>query len=132
MNIPKPLLTMIDTILVMLRTEIKGRPARRATTATEVVALESKTKEIVTREIFRWNPKGDRFRKVHPSYVLERNMEKFNLTEEEIERELKQRKVVLEWMVENKIRHYIEVSKVIREYYRDPERVYRRARMNLK
>lgn len=132
MNIPKPLLTMIDTILVMLRTEIKGRPARRATTATEVVALESKTKEIVTREIFRWNPKGDRFRKVHPSHVLERDMEKFNLTEEEIERELKQRKVVLEWMVENKIRHYIEVSKVIREYYRDPERVYRRARMNLK
>jgi len=132
MNIPKPLLTMIDTILVMLRTEIKGRPARRATTATEVVTLESKTKEIATREIFRWNPKGDRFRKVHPSYVLERNMEKFNLTEEEIERELKQRKVVLEWMVENKIRHYIEVSKVIREYYRDPERVYRRARMNLK
>lgn len=132
MNIPKPLLTMIDTILVMLRTEIKGRPARRATTATEVVALEPKTKEIVTREIFRWNPKGDRFRKVHLSYVLERNMEKFSLTEEEIERELKQRKVVLEWMVENKIRHYIEVSKVIREYYRDPERVYRRARMDLK
>jgi flagellar protein FlaI len=132
MNIPKSLLAMIDTVLVMLRTEIKGKPARRATTATEVVALEPKTREIITREVFRWNAKKDTFRKVNPSHVLERNMEKFNLDEEEIKRELQQRKIVLEWMVKNNIRHYTEVAKVIREYYADPERVYRRARMNLK
>ena len=132
MNIPKPLLTMIDTILVMLRTEIKGKPARRTITATEVVALESETKEIQTQEIFQWNHRNDDFVKINPSHVLARNMEKLNLTEKAIEQELRRRKIVLEWMVKNNIRHYTEVSKVIREYYADPERVYRKARMNFK
>lgn len=132
MNIPRPLLTMIDVILIMLRTEIKGQPARRAITATEVLTLDPKTKEILTREVFRWKPRKDEFKKLNPSYVLQRNMEKLNLTEDELKKELRKRRIVLEWMVKSNIRHYTEVAKVIREYYADPERVYRKAWMNLK
>jgi len=132
MNIPKPLLTMIDTILVMLRTEIKGKPARRVTTATEVIALEPETREIQTKEVFQWNYRNDNFVMINPSHVLKKNMEKLNLTKKEVEQELQRRKIVLEWMVKNNIRHYTEVSKIIREYYADPERVYRKAWMNLK
>jgi len=59
-------------------------------------------------------------------------MEKLNLTEDELKKELRKRRIVLEWMVKNNIRHYTEVAKVIREYYADPERVYKKAWMNLK
>jgi flagellar protein FlaI len=43
MNIPKSLLTMIDVIMVQLRTEIKGKPSRRTFTVTEITDLDSRT-----------------------------------------------------------------------------------------
>jgi len=38
---------------------------------------------------------------------------------------------VLEWMVKNKIRRYTDVAGLIREYYADPTRVYRKARVGV-
>jgi hypothetical protein len=39
--------------------------------------------------------------------------------------------MVLEWMVKNKIRNYTDVAGIIREYYADPTRVYRKARVGV-
>ncbi|MCK4424301.1 type II/IV secretion system ATPase subunit [Candidatus Bathyarchaeota archaeon] len=132
MNIPKPLLSMIDVIMVMVRTEVEGKPARRAFTTSEVVELDPKTKQLKTNEIFRWNPKVDRFSFSGYSQILERNVRKLNIDEEEIRRELHRRKTILEWMVHKGIRRYTNVANVIREYYANPKRVYQKARVGLK
>lgn len=132
MNIPKPLLSMIDVIMVMVRTEVEGKPARRAFTTSEVVELDPKTKQLKTNEIFRWNPKVDRFSFSGYSQILERNVWKLNIDEEEIRRELHRRKTILEWMVHKGIRRYTNVANVIREYYANPKRVYQKARVGLK
>jgi len=79
--------------------------------------------------VYRWDSKSDAFLYSGRSYVLERNMKKMGLTEDEIRAELHRRKTVLEWMVTNNIRKYTDVASVIREYYADPDRVYRRARV---
>jgi len=129
MNIPRPLLTMIDAVMVQLRTEVGGKPARRALTVTEIVALNPKTKELSTNELYCWNAKRDAFSHSGRSYVLERNMKKMGLREEEVQEELHRRKTVLEWMVKKNIRRYTDVAAVIREYYADPSRVYRKARL---
>jgi len=132
MNIPKPLLAMIDTVVVQLRTEIDGKPARRVLTVSEMVGLEPKTKDLLTNDLYRWNPKQDAFSYSGRSYVLERNMEKTGLSEDEIWEELGRRKAVLEWMVKSNIRRYTDVATVIREYYANPDRVYRRARLGMR
>jgi len=129
MNIPRPLLTMIDAVMVQLRTEVGGKPARRALTVTEIVALNPKTKELSTNELYCWNAKRDAFSHSGRSYVLERNMKKMGLREEEVQEELHRRKTVLEWMMKKNIRRYTDVAAVIREYYADPSRVYRKARL---
>jgi len=54
------------------------------------------------------------------------------LEEEEIQEELHRRKVVLEWMAKNNVRRYTDVATVIREYYLDPVRVYKKARLGAK
>ncbi len=59
-------------------------------------------------------------------------MDKMGLSEEEIGEELDRRKVVLEWMVKSDIRRYTDVATVIREYYANPDRVYRRARLGMR
>jgi flagellar protein FlaI len=65
------------------------------------------------------------------SYVLERIMRKLSITGQEVQSELQRRKIVLEWMVKNKIRKYTDVAGVIREYYADPMRVYHKARVGV-
>jgi len=131
MNIPKPLLTMIDAVTIQLRTEVGGKPARRTVTVTEVTGLDSKAQEISTNEVYRWDPKRDVFLYSGRSHIMKRNMESLGLHEEEVQEELHRRKTVLEWMARNKIRRHTDVTAVIRDYYADPARVYRKARMGV-
>jgi flagellar protein FlaI len=132
MNIPKPLIAMTDIILVMERTEVNGKPARRVSVATEVKGFETKANEILTEEVFSWSPKFDKLTYSDYSPLLEKHMKKIGLTEEELKRELKSRKTVLEWMVQQGIRQHGAVAKVIREYYANPNRVFQKARVGLK
>ena len=132
MNIPKPLLAMIDTVVVQLRTEINGKPARRIRVVSEMVELDPKTKDFVTNEVYRWNVKNDVFSYSGSSHVLDRIMESLGRSEEEVREELERRRLVLEWMVKNNIRRYTDVATVIREYYANPDRTYRRARLGMR
>jgi len=131
MNTPRSLLHMLDIILVQGRTEINGKPARRAFSVTEMVGSDSKTRELLTNDVYRWNAAGDFFSYLGRSYVLERIMKKLNSTAQEIQAELQRRKMVLEWMAKNKIRKYTDVAGVIREYCADPMRVYHKARVGV-
>jgi flagellar protein FlaI len=132
MNIPKPLIAMSDVIMVMTRTEIDGRPARKASTAAEIKELDPNTKNINTNGLFTWDPKTDCFSYSGHSTILEEHMKKLGITEEDIRAELNARKTVLEWMVRRGIRRYINVANVIRDYYTNPKRVFQKARVGLK
>jgi len=131
MNIPRPLLTMIDAVLVQGRTEVSGKPARRSLSVTEIVGLDPRTKDILTNQVYKWDARSDSFSYSGRSYVLQRAMEKTGLKEPEVQADLQRRKMVLEWMVKNKIRRYTDVAGLIREYYADPTRVYRKARVGV-
>ena len=129
MNIPKPLLTMIDAITVQLRTEINGKPVRRTRAVTEIVGLDPKTRELLTNEVYRWDARHDRFEYSGHSHILEEKMNRKGLNEKEVLEELHKRKTVLDWMVKKGIRKYTDVVSVIRDYYADPNRVFRKARL---
>jgi len=131
MNIPRSLLSMMDVVMVQLRTEIGGKPVRRALTVTEVVGFDTKTKDILTNDVYHWDAANDVFPYSGRSYILERNMKKMGVQKSDVQEELLRRRTVLEWMVRNKIRRYTDVATVIREYYADPVRVYRRARLGV-
>jgi flagellar protein FlaI len=129
MNIPRSLLATIDVIMVQIRTEIDAKPARRAFTIAEMNGLDPKTKDFKINQVFQWNAKNDSFVYSGYSHILERNMKKFGLDEGEVHKEILHRKAVLEWMARNNIRRYTEVANIIREFYADPARVYRKARV---
>jgi flagellar protein FlaI len=132
MKIPKPLIAMTNVIMVMERTEVNGKPARRASATSEIKPYDSKLGKISTEEVFRWNPKFDRFSFMGNSSLLGKHMRKNGLTEEDIKRELQFRKAVLDWMVQQGIRRHGDVANVIREYYANPNRVFQKARVGLK
>ncbi len=131
MNIPRTLIAMIDAFVIQGRTEVDGKPTRRVLSVTEVVGMDPRTKDILTNPAFRWDPPTNSFTFSGHSYVLQRAMKKTCADEQSVQAELHRRKTVLEWMVKSKIRRHTDVAGVIREYYADPKRVYRKARLGV-
>ena len=129
MSIPRSFLSMIDVVIIQLRTEVDGKPARRAICVTEMVDLDPKTKELLTNDVYRWDAKHDTFLYSGRSHVLEKVMKKRGFDSKDIQEELRRRKTVLEWMVRKKTRKYTDVANVIREYSANPIQIYRKARM---
>lgn len=129
MNIPRPLLSMIDVVAIQVRTEVSDRPARRTERVTEMLSFYPKTNELLTKDVFRRTSRSDSFQYMGQSHILNRIMEKRGRTEEEVEKELQRRQTILDWMVRKKVRNYTEVARIIREYYANPDRVSRKARM---
>jgi flagellar protein FlaI len=132
MNIPKPLVAMTNVVMVMKRTEVDGRPARRVNTTTEVLGYDAEKGNIKTEEISAWNPKCDKFSSLKKSVLLERHIVKLGISEEDVKRELYRRQTVLDWMAREGVRRHTEVANVIREYYANSERVFQKARVGLR
>ena len=65
------------------------------------------------------------------SIIIDTITERFGMSIEDIELELKRRRSLLEWLVKEDIRRYDAVGRMIREYYADPERLYQKVHREL-
>lgn len=127
MNVPRTLISGIDVITIQKRVEHVDKPTRRTVTTSEIVGLDPRSREILTNEVYKWNPAKDAFEYTGRSYLVERIAEKKGITTDEANDEIQRRARVLEWMRERNVRKYTDVSDVIRRYYEDSERVYKEA-----
>ena len=121
MNIPRTLIAGIDIILVQKRVEMEGRPARKTVSTSEIVGLDPRSGEILTNEVYRWNPAEDTFDFTGRSYILEKISEKIGITPEQAMDEIQRRAKVIQWLVKNNVRNYKDVSNVIRRYIENPQ-----------
>jgi len=121
MNIPRSLITSMDVVAVQALIKLEDKSVRRLLNVTEIVGIDPATKELLTNDIFKWNPNTDSFTYYGRSYVLERMAEKFGVQYKQIMEEIEKRRIVLDWMRLNSIRSYKEVANVIRSYYLDPD-----------
>jgi flagellar protein FlaI len=130
MNIPRTLIAGIDIILVQKRVENAGKPARKTVGTSEIVGLDPRSGEILTNEVYRWNPMQDTFDFTGRSYILEKIAEKKGITTEEASEEIQRRTRVISWMAKNNLRNYKEVSNIIRSYIEKPELVLQEVNRN--
>jgi flagellar protein FlaI len=71
-NIPRVMLQSLDIVSLHVITRVKNMRARRCKQIIEIIDIDPTTKEILTNEVFRWDPVGDSFIYSGKSYVLER------------------------------------------------------------
>jgi flagellar protein FlaI len=124
-DIPRVMIPALDAVVIQIQTRIGERRVRRAKQVVEIIGLDPHTGELLTNEVFRWIPATDEFEFSGKSYILEKVMVRTNMSKPQIMEELKNRKDVLDWLVENDIRAHMDVAKVIMEYYLRPEEVVR-------
>ena len=120
-NIPRIMLQSLDIVALQTIVRVKNKRGRRCTQIIEIIDIDPVTKEILTNEVFRWDPVQDKFIYSGKSYVLERIRVERNLSREEITQELRNRTRILEWMLKKNITSFKEVASIAASYREKPE-----------
>ena len=125
-DIPRVLLPALEAISIQMQTRINGRRVRRTKQIVEIVGVDPHSNEVITNEVFKWDPSSDDYEFSGKSYVLEKIMVKINYSQDDMRNELRTRKRILDWMVLNDIRKSDQVAQIITEYYVRPQAVLAR------
>ncbi|KYK23289.1 hypothetical protein AYK21_02785 [Thermoplasmatales archaeon SG8-52-2] len=122
-NIPRVMLQSLDVVCLHVITRVKNMRARRCKQIIEIIDIDPTTKEILTNEVFRWDPVEDKFVYSGKSYMLERVRGEKDLTREEMTQEINRRRKIIEWMNKNNVREFRGVAKIVSQYAENPDEV---------
>jgi len=130
MNIPNTQVENLNAISIVRRLVVNNVSMRRTVSVSEMLGWDRKANDFRIQEIFRWDAEKDEYNFLGRSPLLEKIASTFGQSESDMYNELKKRKTILDYMVRKHIRSYEDVSKLILDYFSDPERVYRKARVS--
>jgi flagellar protein FlaI len=132
-SLPRALLTSLDIIVFQNAVDIAAKTVRRMTSVTEIVKLDPDTNQLIFMEPFKWVSKtDDRFESGGASKILNNIRLQNDWTEEQLQNEIKNRILILNWMHKKEIKDYREVGKIVHEYSKNPEKLIQRAKEELK
>ena len=124
-NLSPSLVEILDVVVVMTQTKIKGVEVRRVTEIDEIISVKE-GQGAQFHIPFTWNPITDKFSFNNQSYVFN----KFNLhqgiSQEELFKELEIRTKLLINLYKYGIFDYLEFRNIINEYYKDPMAILKR------
>ncbi len=123
----------LPLVVVMYRHRKKG--IRRILEVSEVYGSDIGGKEdtININDIWKWRAKEDVYDKVSESIRLWNELNLHNgMSNDDIERDIKEKKKVLDYMVKHKIFDINEVGKIVNMYYIDKKNILSKVRKNEK
>jgi flagellar protein FlaI len=111
---------------------------RRVQSLTEIVGLDPETNELITNSVYSWNPADDTFLYSGHSYIYEHVALMKNLSMKEMEREVRNRVELLDYMVakdaqatRQKPYTHRDVGQLVAYYYKEPQKALAEARAEL-
>jgi flagellar protein FlaI len=130
-DVPRNMCTALDIMCIQVQTQVGGRRTRRSKQIIEILDIDPRSNELITNEVFRWHEAKDEIQYSGKSFVLESISDKKGWTEARMIEELKNRQLVLQWMMEKKLRNYKEVSNVLISFARRPEQLLEKVKKEL-
>lgn len=132
MNVPKLMIALVRAFVHIERLVMAGRVVRKVVEIHESLGYDPRIDEIKIQEIFRWNKPEDKwvFFKDRESSLIKAVAEYRRSTYAEVFEDLKMRATVLNWAAKKRFDLY-RLHRVVREFRRDPESVYRQAVMEV-
>jgi len=127
-DIPRVMLASLDIAFIQINARLGDKRVRRCKQIVEIVDIDPTTKEILTNEVFRWDPITDGFNYSGKSYILERIRAQYDMSKEAMMEEIKRRVTVLHWMRKNNIRKFKDVAQVVALYAETPDRLMEQIR----
>ncbi len=130
-NLPRALVAALDVVVLQAKVKVGTKMVRRIKAMTEIVGVDPDSEELITNKAYTWNPADDSFNYSGHSYIYEKVGQSKNWTQREMEREVKRRKIVLEYMNQEEIYNYEEFAKIVSSYYKNKESVLEEAKKKL-
>ncbi len=124
MNIPRVLFQSLDAVAFQGQVIYKGRRVRRIKSVTEILEIEPTTNDLMTNEVFAWDPFNDQFEFNGRSYVLESIAKETGRMADRILEEMGRKKRYLDQIHSRGISYYKDVSDAIGAYYVDPDNAF--------
>jgi len=137
-TLPRSLVSALNLVLLQRQVKVGTKMTRRVQSLTEIVGLDPETNELITNSVYSWNPSDDTFLYSGHSYVYEKVALMKNLTMKEMEREVRNRVEMLEFMMakdkqatrQRPFTHR-DVGQMVAFYYKEPQRALTEARAEL-
>ncbi len=120
MNVPRNQLASLDLALFTNRIRINNSFARRIVDMVEIYRIDPNTNNLVTNNVFHWDPFSDSFNYNGKSFLIENIASEHGIKLEDLEKEMEQREKVIKWMYKHEITHYKDVAKNLKAYYNSP------------
>jgi len=130
-NLPRALITALNVVMLQAQVKVGTKMTRRVKSLTEIVGIDPETNELITNSVYTWNPADDTFNYSGHSYVYEKVRMARNWSPREMEREIKRRVDILDYMKKVNIDNHRKVATIISAYYKDPEKVMKEVRAKL-
>ncbi|MFA5103405.1 MAG: ATPase, T2SS/T4P/T4SS family [Candidatus Thermoplasmatota archaeon] len=127
-EIPRIMLQTLDIVIIQVISRVKNKRARRCKQIIEIIDIDPTTKEILTNEVFRWEPIEDKFVYSGKSYILERIRAEKDISREGMISEIKNRTMLLDWMNKSNLREFKKVATIIAQYVDNPEEIMKKIR----
>ncbi|HZY92112.1 MAG TPA: type II/IV secretion system ATPase subunit [Thermoplasmata archaeon] len=137
-TLPRSLVSALNLVLLQRQVKVGSKMTRRVQSLTEIVGLDPETNELITNSVYSWNPADDTFLFSGHSYIYERVAIMKNLTMREMEREVRGRTEMLEYLrllesqsTRQKPFTHRDVGRIVSFYYKEPQAALKEARAEL-
>jgi archaeal flagellar protein FlaI len=134
-TLPRSLVSALNLVLLQRQVKVGQKMTRRVQSLTEIVGLDPETNELITNSVYSWNPADDTFLFSGHSYVYERVAMMKNLSMKEMEREVRNRVEMLDYMMARDARAtrqhpytHRDVGQLVSYYYKEPQAALAEAR----
>ena len=117
------MLQSLNVLCIQEQVYIDDKRVRRTRSLVEVLNVDPETGDLGINELFNWEPSGDYFIKVGDSHALQEIMHVRGWDFGQLRNEVDNRRRILDYMYENGIRDYIQVSVVVQAYQNHPKMV---------
>ncbi len=137
-SLPRSLVSALNLVLLQRQVKVGTKMTRRVQSLTEIVGLDPETNELITNSVYSWNPSDDTFLYSGHSYIYERVALMKNLSMKDIEKEVRNRVDMLEYMMARDAQAtrqrpftHRDVGRLVSFYYKEPAKAVAEARAEL-
>ncbi|MFO7834255.1 MAG: ATPase, T2SS/T4P/T4SS family, partial [Halohasta sp.] len=122
-NVSKTMFSALDLVSIQTSTRVKGKKVRRTKSLTEINHYDAENDEINVQDIYQWQAEGDEFLKMGTSNTLEEIKFDRGWTDEELQSEMFERRLVLAYLIDRGLNTYTQVAATVQAYINDPDTI---------
>ncbi|MBI2142816.1 hypothetical protein HYU20_00550 [Candidatus Woesearchaeota archaeon] len=122
-SLPASLVDSLDIVCSVIHIKDQRRNMRRVKDVKEIIEVKQQVGTVDSNTLFEWSQIEDTFVYNGNSHIMSIISKRTGTSIKELEDEVRVRGLLLSKLLEKNMAHYKDVTRVVNEYYKDPEGV---------